>query len=109
MVSGLVTSPEDQARIFSGEASVRRSPFQVSRAGSFRGVNAIVVEMSNKLCFWLWRQIHWLDIERETANLVGKYCEGCRCSCVTDRFTLHNSVEGSGTTLNIIRLNSKHL
>src|ERR1035437_9775500 len=102
MVSGLVTSPEDQARIRSGEASVRRSPFQVSRGGSLRGVKAIVVEEINKLCFRFRRQIHRLDIERKTADLVGKDCEGCRCARVADRFALHDSVEGSGTTLNII-------
>src|SRR3989344_106892 len=102
MVSGLVTSPLLHARMRSGEASVRRRPFQVSRGGSLRGVNAIVVREIYKLRLRFRRKVQGLDIERKTADLVGKDGEGCRRARVTDRFALHDRIEGSGTALDVV-------
>src|SRR3989338_1881315 len=110
MVSGLVTSPEDHARMRSGEASARRSPFQVSFEGSRLGVKAIVRKLiagSWGLVDRLW-QIQWLHVERETANLVGKDCERRRRASVANRLALHYRVEGCRAALNIVRLDCEH-
>src|SRR3989344_3591539 len=57
----------------------------------------------------LGRERDRLDVERQTAYLIGQDGERCRGTGMTDGLALDDCVEGGRTTLDIVGLDSEHL